>query len=111
MIDQSKAFDWNLTFLIAGKGQDQAAQWAAYYAQYYAQAAAQQQPGQPQIPNGQGDGQPAAAAAQEGADYSAQWAAYYRAYGMEKEAQAVEEAARQMKAQQVCHSVCWDLIH
>lgn len=40
---------------------------------------------------------PANGAAQPGGgdqDYTAQWAAYYRAYGMEKEAQQIEEMAR-----------------
>lgn len=35
-------------------------------------------------------------------DYTAQWAAYYRAYGMEKEAQQIEEMARNKS--QVGHS-------
>lgn len=50
---------------------------------------------------GDGNGyssQPTAAAGDQ--DYTTQWAAYYRAYGMEKEAQQIEEMARNSKAGQ-----------
>lgn len=30
-------------------------------------------------------------------DYSAQWAEYYRAYGMHKEAEMIEQMAKQLK--------------
>jgi rRNA processing protein Krr1/Pno1 len=65
-------------------------QWAAYYAQYYQSGAAnpgghaQQQPQQPD----------AAAGAAASGDYSAQWAEYYRAYGMHKEAEMIEQYAK-----------------
>lgn len=49
-------------------------------------------------PGSSGASQPTAAAGDQ--DYTAQWAAYYRAYGMEKEAQQIEEVARNSK--QVC---------
>lgn len=32
-------------------------------------------------------------------DYSAQWAEYYRAYGMHKEAEMIEQMAKQMREQ------------
>lgn len=56
-------------------GQDVQAQWAAYYAQMYA---AQQ--------NQAGAGS---------SDYTKQWIEYYRAYGMEKEAEMLENMAKQ----------------
>ena len=68
-------------------GQDATAQWAAYYAQIYAQ---------------QG-GTPAAAAApapdasQSSSDYTKQWVDYYRAYGMTKEAEMIEQMAKQVR--------------
>ena len=43
------------------------------------------------------NGNEAQAVAVQNQDYSAQWAEYYRAYGMHKEAEMIEQMAKQMK--------------
>lgn len=83
---------------------DASAQWAAYYAQMYAQGGAAGG-GQPDADGAGGSGvsQPTSAAGDQ--DYTAQWAAYYRAYGMEKEAQQIEEMARNTKQVSFIHNI------
>lgn len=79
--------------MILAKSQDtNAAAWAAYYAQYYAQAS--------QSSNGSSSTEPTQqqadpTQAQSNADYTKQWIEYYRACGMHKEAEMIEQMAKQ----------------
>ena len=81
--------------MILAKSQDtNAAAWAAYYAQYYAQAqASQSSNGSSSADTTQQQADPTQA--QSNADYTKQWIEYYRACGMHKEAEMIEQMAKQ----------------